>query len=166
MHICEFVVIPLISLSHITDLFSVYCFSLSFTLLWTCCETIQHVIYWDSLSSVKRLLFIPPLPLPLLLKATLYADKTILMVFELRYSVIPDLTFYSFRQNSHHSPWSMTAMLGYDESHKMQRELTFFCHPLRCPNSRHPIHLQEPCLVILSTDYSLSLSPTPSLFLQ
>ncbi len=44
------------------------------------------------------------------------------------------------------------AMLGYEESHKMQRP-TFFCHPLRYPNSRHA------CFVILSTDSSLSLLP-------
>lgn len=83
---------------------------------------------------------------------------------ELRYSVIPDLAFSSFRQRSCHSPWSLTAMLGFDGSHKMQRSPKYFCHHLRRQNSRHPFHLQQPCFFFLSTDSSLSLPPTHSLY--
>ena len=61
--------------------FLVLFFDLSFTLLWTCCESIQHIIYRDRFSSIKLLFFVPPLLSPLFLKATRYADERLLMVF-------------------------------------------------------------------------------------
>lgn len=81
---------------------------------------------------------------------------------KLRYSVISDLAFSGFRRKSHRSPRSLTAMFGYDKSHRTQRRLTFFCLPLRHPNSRRAFHLRQPRFVILAADSSLSLpSPHP-----
>lgn len=40
------------------------------------------------LSSVKLLLFLPSLPTPLLLEATLYADETLLMVFAVSWGIL------------------------------------------------------------------------------
>lgn len=64
------------------------------------------------------------------------------------------------------SHWSLTGMLGYDESHKMQRRQTFFCHLLQRQNSRHPFHLQQPCFLILYADFLPFSSPKAPLHLQ
>lgn len=150
--------------------FSLYCFSLCHTL---CCiadklceHTTCHILTGFPPSSFSFFLLFhrhsSSGPLGMQTRRSWW-----FLLRDMRYSVISDLAFSSFRRRSRHSPWSLTAMLGYDESHKMQRRPTvFFCHPLRHPNSRHPFHLRQPCFVILSTDSSHSLSPTPFLYFQ
>lgn len=158
MHICVFVVISLISVSLFTEL---VLFFLCHSLCSACHLLRQAFLRQASLLSSSSPVLTPPRG-----HSVCRQDALDGFCCELRYSVISDLALSSFRRRSRHSPWSLTAMLGYDESHKMQRRPTFFCHPLRHPNSRHPFHLQQPCFVILSTDSSLSFPPMPSLYFQ
>lgn len=164
---CMFVCL-LSSLYNLSVTFLLFCFFFVVhsvvDMLWK--NTARHLLRQAFLRQASRLSSSSPVPTPP--RSHSVCRRSALDGFrcELRYSVISYLAFSSFRCRSRHSPWSLTAMLGYDESHKMQRRVTFFCHPLRHPNSRHPFHLRHPCFVILSTDSSLSLSPSVPLYFQ
>lgn len=145
-----------------------YCFSFVIhsvvDMLWE--HTTRHLLRQLFLHQASLLSSSSPVPTPPRGHSVCRRDTLDGFCCELSYSVISDLAFSSFRWRSRHSPRSLTAMLGYDESHKMQRRPTFFCHPLRYQNFRHSFHLQQPCFVILSADSSLSLPPTHSLYFQ
>lgn len=59
------------------------------------------------LSSVKPILFLPPLPSPLLLEATLYADEMLLMVFLLWAEVFCDFWFGFQQLQTNEPPFSL-----------------------------------------------------------
>lgn len=165
-----FVVISFISVSLLTDALSV-CFSFVnhslVDMLWE--HNSMSFIAIDFLSSVKPFFLLLSSTTPILTPSqgqSVCREDALdgflfLFCCKLRYSVISDLAFSGFRRRSHCSPRSLTAMLGYDKSHRTQRRLAFFCLPLRHPNSRHPFHLQQPRFVILYPDSSFSLSPHP-----
>lgn len=116
MHICVFAVTSLVSF--FTDVLSHRRRSL-------CCGYAARA-YSTSFSSVKPLFFFPhSSPRPLGMQTSSWCFF-VFFCCELRYPVMYDLAFSSFRRTSCHSPWSLTVMLGYDESHKMQRRWTLF----------------------------------------
>lgn len=152
-------------------------FPLSITLLWTCwervtaCHFLRQAFFLPSSHSLSS--FLPPLPSSLLLKATRYAEKTLLMVFsfffscKLRYSVISDLAFSGFRRRSHCSPWSLTAMFGYDKSHRTQEKIDIFLSSSQTPKLQTCFSSRATSLCYsLRWFFSLSLPTTPTLYFQ
>ncbi len=156
MHICVFVVISLISVSLFTEL---VLFFLCHSLCWACHLLRQTFLRQASLLSSSSPVLTPPRG-----HSVCRRDALDGFCCELRYSVIPDLAFSSFTRRSRHSPWSLTAMLGYDESHKMQRRPTFFCHPLRLQT-----FFSSPATLLCYSFhwfFPFFPPPTPSLYLQ
>lgn len=142
-------------------------FSLSLTVLWTCCERIQLVSYWDRISQSSLSTTTHPPPYPHSLSGPVGMQTRcswwFLLWAELRYSVIYDWAFSSFWWTSSHSPWSHVRIW---EPQNADRFFFFFIILSDSKNSRHSFHLWQPYFVILSSDFPLSLSPTPFLYFQ
>lgn len=127
-------------LSFPADVLSHRCaFSLSFALLWTCCERMRHVIYRDRLflrQATHSSPCTPPTSAPLhrhsssspLSMQTRHSWCFFLFFFccEPRYSLIYDLAFSGFRWTSHHFPPKPDSHVGILWPQNAERGSPFF----------------------------------------
>lgn len=166
MHICVFAVICLISVSFFSQMYFLIAvfFFVSHSvvdMLWE--NTARHLLRQAFLRQASH----PPSPSPIVTPRRGHSvcrqDALDGFCCELSWGILWFMIWLSAASDE----WSLTAMLGNDESHKMQRRSPFFSdHSLRHPKLQTSFHLRQPYFVILSTDSSLSLSPTPSLYFQ